>query len=187
MEIKKNLIPNSTQIPNVILDILLPRLSASEGKCILYICRRTFGFHKESDRISFSQFVGGIKDRYGKVLDYGTGLVRASVTQALKNLVRAEAVTLVRKTSKGNCYQINLNMDVDKVVQKLDQSRKQTRSSPKNEPKVVQNMDPQNLGNPVKQSIRGSNDPPVDNRPEFLMLRAALTDKFSLKTTNQNP
>ena len=166
-EPKRTLIPNSTQIPNVVIDILLPRIPSAEGKCVLYICRRTFGFHKEYDRISFSQFVDGIKDRYGKVLAYGTGLVRASVTQALKNLVRAEAVILVRKTSKGNCYQINLHMDVDKVVQKIDQFRKQTRSSPKNEPKVVQSLDPQNSGNPVKQSLSKNSDPPVDNYGDF--------------------
>lgn len=168
------------------MDHLLPRISESEGKCILYICRRTFGFHKAEDRISFSQFIDGIRDRSGKVLDYGTGLVRGSVAEALKNLVKAQAI-FVRESGKGNIYHINLHMDVDKVVQNLDQSRKQTKSGLKNRLKSVQTLDLQNLGNKEKPSIRGSNDPPVDNRPEFLMLRAALTDKFSLKTTNQNP
>jgi hypothetical protein len=58
-------------------------------------------------------------------------------------------------------------MDVDKVVQKIDQFRKQTRSSPKNEPKVVQSLDPQNSGNPVKQSLSKNLGPPVDNFGDF--------------------
>lgn len=159
---KLNLIPNSTQIPNVIMDILLPRIPESEGKCLLYICRRTFGFHKEYDRISFSQFIDGIQDRSGKILDYGTGLVRASVAEALKNLLHSEAIS-VKKSTKGNYYQINLHMDVDKVVQKIDWFRKQTRIGSKNGLKAVQKMNTQNLGNKEKQSSRKNEGPPVDN------------------------
>ena len=65
----KSLIPNSTQVPNVILDLFIPRLPEGEARCSLYICRRTFGFHKKRDRISLSQFVDGIRDKEGKVLD----------------------------------------------------------------------------------------------------------------------
>ena len=50
------LIPNSTQIPNVILDKIIPGIPNAEAKCLLYICRRTYGFHKEKDRISLTQF-----------------------------------------------------------------------------------------------------------------------------------
>ncbi len=144
------------------MDILLPRIPESEGKCLLYICRRTFGFHKEYDRISFSQFIDGIKDRSGKVLDYGTGLVRASVAEALRNLLNSEAIS-VKKSTKGNYYQINLHMDVDKVVQKIDWFRKQTRIGSKNGLKAVQKMNTQNLGNKEKQSPSGSSGPPGDN------------------------
>ena len=170
------------------MDIFLPRISASETKCILYICRRTFGFHKEYDRISFSQFVDGIKDRNGKTLDYGTGLVRSSVAEALRNLLYSEAI-LVKKSTKGNYYQINLHMDVDKVVRKMDWFRKQTKSGSKNGLISVRNTDPQKIGNKEKQSLSQSIGPPVDNRPEFLRLRAGLCDRLSLKnkTTNQTP
>lgn len=176
----QNLIPNSTQLPNLILDKVIPRVPEPEARCLLYICRRTFGFQKESDRISFSQFIEGIRDRRGNILDFGTGLSRQSVSAGLKNLVRAGAIAVIQN-SKGNFYKINLNMDVDKVVNVVDQSRKLTKSGLRNRPKAVYDVDTQNQGNKGKPSLGKSNDPPVDNRPEFLRLRAEITDKFSLK------
>jgi len=138
----QKLIPNSTQIPNLILDFLRPQLSEAERECILYICRRTYGFHKDEDQISFSQFVNGIRSREGKVLDLGTGLSRRSVAEALKNLYKAGAINTVTD-NRGNYYRINLSMDVDKVVQKLHQCRICTRSSAKNAPKQGQLLHPQ--------------------------------------------
>ena len=101
--------------------------------------------------------MGGIKDRRGQILDYGTGLSRQAVSVALRTLVSAEAVR-VAKSRKGNLYQINLHMDVDKVVNLVDQSRKLTRSGLRNRPKPVYQVDTQNLGNKEKPSIRDSED-----------------------------
>ena len=154
---KLNLIPNSTQIPNVILDLIIPRICEIEGRCLLYICRRTFGFHKESDRISFSQFIDGIKDRRGVVLDYGAGIARSSVAKGLKHLVEAEAIR-IRKTTQGNYYQINLYMDVEKVVRLTNQFAGRTESGSWRVPKSVRRANTQNLGNKEKQSIRESVD-----------------------------
>jgi hypothetical protein len=129
--VEKTLIPNSTQIPNVLLDFLIPQLPEGEGRCLLYICRRTYGFHKEMDRISFSQFVNGIKGK-----DNGCGCCRSVVAMALKNLNEAGAI-LVIKDWRGNFYKINLDMDIEGVVRKVNQSRKQTASSMENRPQVV--------------------------------------------------
>jgi len=178
---KLNLIPNSTQMPNLILDLVIPRIPEAEARCLLYVCRRTFGFHKESDRISFSQFIHGIRDHKGKSLDYGTGLSRQAVANGLRNLVKAE-VLIVIKNSKGNFYKINLEMAVDKVVNLVDQSRKLTKSGLRNRPKSVYQVDTQNIGNKEKQSIRQSLDPPVDNRLELGRLKADLYGKFSIKS-----
>lgn len=183
MEIKKNLIPNSTQIPNLILDLVIPLITEAEVRCLLYICRRTFGFHKKYDSISLSQFEHGIRSRQGGQLDLGTGMSRPAVTLALKNLVKAEVI-FMRKNSRGNRYMLNLHMDVDKVVNQLNQLRKLTRSSKRGLPDLVNQVNPQNLGNPGKPSLTKNSDPPVDNRPEFLRLRVGLTEKLSLKTTN---
>lgn len=130
------LIPNSTQIPNIVLDFLLPALPETEGKCLLYICRRTYGFHKDEDRISLTQFTDGITDRSGKILDNGTGLSRPSVVEGLKNLINAGAVA-IEKNRNGNVYKIRLDMDIDKVVKNINQLRKLTSSSKKSLPKPV--------------------------------------------------
>lgn len=130
------LIPNSTQIPNIILDLLVPKLPEAEGKCLLYISRRTFGFHKDEDVISFTQFINGIKDKSGKVLDHGTGLSRVSVNEGLKNLAKAKAI-YIEKNSKGNRYKINLEMDIDKVVSEIYQYRKLTNFGKVSKPKQV--------------------------------------------------
>ena len=144
---KSSFLPNSTQTPNIVYDFLISRLPGAEARCILYICRRTYGFHKKIDRISFSQFLNGIKSRDGKRLDYGCGLKsRASVSEALKNLIKSEAI-FVKKDSKGNYYKINLDMNVDKVVQKVNWFRKQTKIGLKNKPKQVCLLNLQKKGN----------------------------------------
>ncbi len=177
-EHKSSLIPNSTQIPNLILDLVIPRISEIEGRCLLYICRRTFGFHKDSDRISFSQFTEGIKDRRGVVLDYGAGIARSSVAKGLKHLVGAEAIR-IRKTTKGNYYQINLHMDVEKVVRLTNQFAGRTESGPWRVPKSVRRTNTQNLGNKEKQSIAR----PVHN---FGEMTRELARKMSINSRKNN-
>ena len=150
-EQKHNLIPNSSQIPNVILDLVLPRISEAEARCLLYICRRTFGFHKDEDNISFYQFENGIKTSQGRRLDYGTGLSRPSVNTALQNLIKVGAIS-VQQRSMGNRYKLNLHMDVDKVVNEINQLRELTRSGKSSLPKVVKQVNTQNLGKKEKPS-----------------------------------
>ncbi len=178
---KLTLIPNSTQIPNLILDLVIPLISEAEARCLLYICRRTFGFHKRYDSISLSQFERGIRSRQGVQLDFGTGMSRPGVTYALKNLIKAEVV-FMRKNSRGNRYMLNLHMDVDKVVNELNQLRRLTRSSKPRLLEVVNQVNPQKKGNKGKQSSRQSGDPPVDNRLELQELKANLYGKFSMKS-----
>lgn len=49
-------IPNSFQIPNVLIDDLLPYLTPREFSCLVIIIRKTQGWHKQSDYISITQF-----------------------------------------------------------------------------------------------------------------------------------
>ena len=53
--------PNYTQIPNDLLDYWLPLLGELELKVILFIMRKTFGWHKVRDQISLSQFQEALK------------------------------------------------------------------------------------------------------------------------------
>lgn len=104
--------PNYTQVPDEIFDILLPLLSGAQLKVLLYICRRTFGFKKDSDVISLTQISGGITTREGKVLDSGTGLSKRHVQRAIKTLEELQAVRVLRSldgdgVNETNTYTLN--------------------------------------------------------------------------------
>ena len=84
--------PNFTPVPDEFFDDLLERLSIAEAKVVLYIIRRTFGFKKNSDNISFSQLCNGITTREGQVLDKGTGLSKSTVALAIKTLAEKNII-----------------------------------------------------------------------------------------------
>jgi phage replication O-like protein O len=105
--------PNTTQIPNEVFDSLMPHLSGGELKVLLYICRRTFGFRKDSDSISLTQISKGITTKAGRVLDQGTGLSKRHVINALKALEKRNIITVTRKVDETglnevNAYSLNL-------------------------------------------------------------------------------
>jgi phage replication O-like protein O len=105
--------PNTTQIPNDVFDTLMPSLSGGELKVLLYICRRTFGFQKDSDRISLSQIAHGITTKTGKVLDHGTGLCKRQVINALKELEKKNIIIITRSVDETglnavNTYRLNV-------------------------------------------------------------------------------
>ena len=185
----KLLIPNSTQIPNVILDKILPGISEADARCLLYICRRTYGFQKQRDRISLTQFVGGIVSRDGEVLDYGTGMSRPAVVDALKNLTGAGLVKVI-KDKAGNSFELNCELFVDKyaekgVVNEVNRLRKLTRTGKLSKPRQVNLLYPQNKGNKEKQSIVIINKKNDVKDDELREAKRKLVSKFSL-TSNQS-
>jgi phage replication O-like protein O len=106
--------PNTTQIPNEVFDTLIPQLSGGELKVLLYICRRTFGFRKDSDRISLSQISSGITTKTGRVLDHGTGLCKRHVINALKTLEKKNIIIITRTVDETglnavNTYSLNIH------------------------------------------------------------------------------
>lgn len=151
MKEKTPFIPNSTQNPNVFFDWIFPFLSKGELQCLLYIIRRTYGFHKKKDRISLSQFVNGITTRDGRKLDCGAGVSRPCAVESLKNL-RGSGIVIIIKENNINWYEINSELLGDKyvhnkVVKKINQLRNLTKSSKKNKPKQVKLFNPQYKGN----------------------------------------
>lgn len=135
--------PNYTMVPDDLFDVLAPELSGAELRVLLYIIRRTFGFKKVSDSISFSQLVDGIKTRSGQQLDRGTGLSRASVAVAVKGLADKGIVLATKNQSqeRGNeptTYSLNFRQD--------PWSKNQTRGGLENGLALVQKSDPQDTG-----------------------------------------
>jgi phage replication O-like protein O len=105
--------PNTTQIPNEVFDTLMPHLSGGELKVLLYICRRTFGFRKDSDHISLTQISNGIITKAGRVLDQGTGLSKRHIINALKALEKKNIITVTRTVDETGLHEVNtyaLNM-----------------------------------------------------------------------------
>jgi len=49
------LLPNTAQVPNVVLDRWMASMTGAEIKVVLYVIRRTYGFGRTSDRISVAQ------------------------------------------------------------------------------------------------------------------------------------
>lgn len=96
--------PRYTQVPDELFDELLSELSGAELKVLLYVIRRTFGFKKDSDRISLSQLVSGIEKKDGTILDKGTGLHKDSVIKVTKSLVEKGILLRTRKNSDKHGY-----------------------------------------------------------------------------------
>lgn len=91
--------PTYTPIPDELIDEHLPDFTGAELKVLLYICRRTFGFKKESDNISLQQLMNGIKN-----LDRGTGLTKKTLLTTLDALEDRGFIVSERRQSreKGN-------------------------------------------------------------------------------------
>jgi DNA-binding transcriptional ArsR family regulator len=99
--------PNTTQIPNDVFDTLMSHLFGGELKVLLYICRRTFGFRKDSDSISLTQIAQGITTKAGRVLDQGTGLSKRQVQRALRVLENRKVIEFTRKVDETGLHEIN--------------------------------------------------------------------------------
>ena len=97
-------VPNTTPIPDQLVDELLPILSGAEVKVVLYICRRTFGFKKQSDNISLNQMLRGVIRKDGRPLDGGVGLSKPTLLRALKSLREKQIIIAERRGSveRGN-------------------------------------------------------------------------------------
>lgn len=112
----------------------------------MYIARRTFGFQKSEDAIALSQFVSGIQDKNGNQLDYGAGVSKPKVIEALALL---EYIGVI-KSADGRVkkYSVVKKLNPSEVVKKLNQRGKETL------PKVVKKLNPQKKGNKVNK-IKG--------------------------------
>lgn len=88
--------PTYTQVPNLLLDKHVQRMSKAELKIILATCRKTFGWQKGKDRISYTQF------------EQLTGLSRASVQEGIKQAV---AHGYLRRYEVRNGFEYALTID----------------------------------------------------------------------------
>jgi phage replication O-like protein O len=84
------IIPNSFQSPNWLVDDVMRYLSGNEVKCLDVICRKTFGWHKRSDRIAKSQ-----------LMDL-TGMGELAVDESMASLVSFGLVVRLAENDRAN-------------------------------------------------------------------------------------
>ena len=104
------LIPNSTQVPNFLMDELLPIVDSAGWKIISFICRKTYGWQKREDRISLSQF------------ESGTGVSRPWLVKTLGRLT-SSGLLLKTRSQRGDVYGLNLESDAEEVKRILQRPR----------------------------------------------------------------
>lgn len=110
------IIPNSTQVPNEIIDKYLKDLTGAELKVLLYLIRKTFGYNKkDGDRISLSQISNGVKSKSGKIIDRGTGLSTRTAIRAIKFLEKAGLIEVFRTKNKESNNEINFYRLVTRI------------------------------------------------------------------------
>ena len=105
--------PNYTPVPDELFDEQLPDLTGAELKVLLYVIRRTFGFKRESDNISLSQMINGLRTHDGRQLDRGVGMTKKTLLLAIKSLEEKQIIFTERRRSavKGDeptSYRLNV-------------------------------------------------------------------------------
>lgn len=111
--------PNYTQIPNVYFDEIMQTLTTAENTLFLLIMRKTFGWHKKKDKISYSQLreLSGISsnDTVKKAIE---GLIKKDLIKAEKKgqIISYEVtITETVKDNDSNLYR-NCNSTFTETV-----------------------------------------------------------------------
>jgi phage replication O-like protein O len=99
-------VPNHTQIPNAIIDGLMSKLSHAQFKVLIAICRKTLGWHKQSDYISISQIMNL------------TSVSNKTVVRTIRELEDMKLIT-TKKTNRKPTH-ITINYKVTSVVSTQD-------------------------------------------------------------------
>jgi len=114
--------PEYTQVSNDALDYVLPVCSPACWKLLSAIIRKTKGWHKAEDELSYSQ------------LELLTGMARATVAEAIKEAL--EAGYIERKRA-GVSFEYSLNKDFElqtsseiELVQELNQTSSEIEPIP---------------------------------------------------------
>lgn len=100
-----------TRVPNVLIDKYQPVLTALEFSILILIARKTIGFNKDEDSISYSQFM--------KFTNTGS---RSSISKSIKKLVDLNLITIRKQNNHTSIY---------KYIGELEFESPQDNSDPK--------------------------------------------------------
>ena len=135
--------PNYTQTPNFLFDSLMAEMGNAELRVVLAVCRKTFGWHKQRDRISLSQMV--------KL----TGMTRESVISGVSAAINRGVIS---RYPAGNSFEYEIVV-VGEADQQGDENGRAT------EPELVGLPDTQKKQRKQKKltlPYRVKNQPPEE-------------------------
>lgn len=162
-----NFIPNSTQVPNIIMDDYMSKLNGAELKVLIFFIRQRYGFQKYKGEFSYSisQIMNGITYGDKKVCN-GTGLSNRAVLNAIEKLKKYNLVGIKNGDyNKGVANKYSLNIHGEKITkitcEKKSQPKKKTSeksSQPTSEEKSLVTCEESSLsGNKEKQRETNTN------------------------------
>jgi len=154
-----------TQIANEILEkIISSGLNGTEIAIILYIFRKTYGYHKKEDEISISQFEKSIKHS------------KSAIIKALKNLQLINIIILIKKgnsLNNSNLWSFNKNHD-----KWLSSTQNDTRSSTQNDTRSSTQNDTYKRKEKKRKKLLSAN---ADIDSKFFSLNQKIIQMFSSK------
>lgn len=109
--VSKIIVPNYTQVPNVVIDDLASKLSDSAFKIYVVLIRKTKGWEQKRDAIAISQFCEL------------TGKSKPTVIKCLDELINLGLIKKTRFTRYGNEYELNLSFSHDGVFIKISSKK----------------------------------------------------------------
>jgi len=154
-------LPNTTQVPNVILDWMMAELSGAEFKVLMFFVRQRYGFNFFTGSFQYSigeimegvtrQFVNESGEKEIKKVCAGTGLKKDAVLGALESLAGDGAIKIV---ARGNRKQVNTyQLGMFDLVGKNDKGLSEKPHSPSRK---------------NRQELVGKNDNPLSEKPTLL-------------------
>ena len=93
-----------TELNNYVLDYIMPKLSPNAWKVLCFIIRKTKGWQKEQDQLSFSQIMEG------------TGIKnRTTVSSAIDDLESGNYVYVIHSSDRvtSNTYSLNTDLEIN--------------------------------------------------------------------------
>lgn len=146
--------PNYTQIPNIVIDYWSSVLTPAEFKVLIFICRKTFGFQKKSDKISLSQIM-----KANKLSDRGA-------LNCIETLEKKHKLLKVKRKKKPGRNDMNTYSLVisDKVVPAEKENKKRVNSvTEENKKRVNSVLEKGELSSYTKETLTKENTQQAKN------------------------
>lgn len=153
--------PTHTQTPNSLFDVYMKDMSESELRVVLCAVRKTFGYHKQRDPISLTQF------------QRMTGMSRQGVLDGIERAVkRGLLIPVGLGTRNVTIYELNVTGQQSGLVKQVDQSKSLTRTSQASRPELVKQVDTQKKSSKENKQKKSTPRKKIERPVGWLMFDA---------------